>query len=328
MKMAVFSSKPYDKQFLSAANNGGHSLKFLEPRLTAETASLSSGYEGVCVFVHDELSRPVLDILSSQGCRLVALRCAGFNNVDLVAAQELGITVVRVPAYSPASVAEFAVGLLLTLNRKFHRSYNRVREGNFSLDGLVGFDLEGKTVGVIGTGKIGQIFIRIMRGFDCRVLAHDPHEDDAAKKLGASYVALETLFAESDIISLHCPLMPSTHHLINTESVLKLKAGVTLINTSRGALIDSSAAIEGIKSGKIGALGLDVYEEESGIFYENLSECIIDDDILMRLLTFPNVMITSHQAFFTKEALENIARTTLGNITEFAGAGTCVNQVK
>jgi D-lactate dehydrogenase len=328
MNVAVFSTKPYDRSFLSGANSAGHQLKFLEPRLTPETASLAKGHEVVCVFVHDELNRQSLEILASQGCRLIALRCAGFNNVDLLTARELGLTVVRVPAYSPASVAEFAVGLLLTLNRKFHRSYNRVREGNFSLDGLVGFDLEGKTVGVIGTGKIGQLFIRIMRGFDCRVLAHDPQEVDAVKQLGASYVPLGTLFAESDIISLHCPLLPDTYHLINAETIQKFKMGVSLINTSRGALIDSAAAIEGIKSGKIGALGLDVYEEETGIFYENLSESIIDDDILMRLLTFPNVIITSHQAFFTREALDNIARTTLGNITEYSETGSCANQVK
>jgi D-lactate dehydrogenase len=328
MKIAVFSSKPHDHLFLSAANTEKHQLHFLEPRLTVATAGLTAGFEGVCVFVHDEVSPPVLKILAENGCRLVALRCAGFNNVDLVTAQSLGITVARVPSYSPASVAEFAVGLLLTLNRKFHRSYNRVREGNFSLDGLLGFDLEGKTVGVLGTGKIGQVFVRIMKGFGCQVLAHDPYEVEEVKQLGAHYVSLETVFARSDIISLHCPLSPATHHLICEETIRQLKSGVILLNTSRGALIDSAAAIDGIKSGKIGALGLDVYEEESGLFYENLSGKIIDDDVLMRLLTFPNVLVTSHQAFFTQEALDNIARTTLENITEFTRSGTCPNCIK
>lgn len=327
MKIAVYSTKPYDQLFLNQANDQGHALKFLEPRLSPETVALANGYDAVCVFVHDILDSPTLKQLAAQGCRLIALRCAGFNNVDLKAAQELKLTVVRVPAYSPASVAEFAVGLLLTLNRKYHRAYNRVRENNFSLDGLMGYDLEGKTVGVIGTGKIGQIFIRILKGFNANVIAHDPKELEAVRQLGATYVSLPDLLAQSDIISLHCPLVPSTKHLINQQTIPQLKSGVTIINTSRGALIDTQAAIEGIKSLKIGALGLDVYEEEGGIFYENLSERIVNDDILMRLMTFPNVLITSHQAFFTQEALSSIAHTTMANVTEFVATSSCKNSL-
>lgn len=328
MNVAVFSSKPYDRLFLENANAGRHQLKFLEPRLTPETVALADGHDAVCVFVHDDVNAEVIRVLGEQGCKLIALRCAGFNNVDLARATETGISVVRVPAYSPTSVAEHAAGLILTLNRKFHRAYNRVREGNFSLDGLAGFDMAGKTVGVIGTGKIGQAFVRIMLGFGCRVLLHDPFEVDELIRAGATYVDLSQLYAESDMISLHCPLLPDTHHLIDVSSLTAMKDGVMIINTSRGALVNTHDAIEAIKSGKIGALGLDVYEEEGGIFFENMSDKIIDDDLLMRLLTFPNVLITSHQAFFTREALQNIAHTTLENIGHFAENGECPNRVK
>lgn len=285
------------------------------------------GFPAVCVFVHDLVSRRVLEEMKKGEGRLVALRCAGFNNVDLKAAAELGITVARVPAYSPYAVAEHAAGLIMTLNRKFHRAYNRVREGNFSLDGLMGFDLHGKTVGVIGTGKIGECFINIMKGFGCEVIAHDPFENEKLKSAGLRYVTLEELFAASDIISLHCPLTPDTKHMIGRESIAQMKKGVMLINTSRGALVDAAAAVEEVISGKIGSLGLDVYEEEEGVFYEDLSSTVIADDVLARLLSFPNVVVTSHQAFFTEEAMLNIAQATIGNITEFANTGQCANEI-
>ncbi len=322
MDVAVFSTKPYDRSFLDAANAGRHNLTFFEPRLTPDTVSLADGHDAVCAFVNDRLNDDVLDALASQGIRLVALRSAGFNHVDLQAADELGLTVARVPAYSPNAVAEHALALILTLNRKTNRAYNRVREGNFSLDGLMGFDLHDKTVGVVGTGKIGGIFARIMDSIGCRVFAFDPYPD-AEVKAYVEYVSRPTLFQESDIVSLHCPLTPETHHLIDGEAIAEMKEGVMLINTSRGGLIDTRAVIEGLKSGAIGHLGLDVYEEEENLFFENLSGRVIQDDVFARLLTFPNVLITGHQGFFTEEALENIAATTLENITAFeTGEGT------
>jgi D-lactate dehydrogenase len=327
MKIAVFSSKSYDREFLSAANTGDIELTFLEPRLGIETAMLAAGHDGVCCFVHDVVDAVVLERLASQGCRLVALRCAGFNNVDLIAAAGHGITVVRVPAYSPDAVAEFAVGLVLTLNRQYHRAYNRVRDGNFSLEDLVGFDVKGKTVGVVGTGKIGQCFARIMLGFGCRVLAHDLHPHPELVAAGVVYDGLDEMLAQADILSLHCPLLPETTHLINAQTLARMKRGVMLINTSRGRLIDTQAVIDAIKSGQVGAVGLDVYEEEEGIFFEDWSSRIVTDDVLMRLTTFPNVVVTSHQAFFTREALSNIAATTMANIREFRTKGSCTHAV-
>jgi D-lactate dehydrogenase len=329
MKVAVFSTKAYDRQFLSTVNSPTqHELVFFEPRLNRDTAILAAGFPAVCVFVHDQVDAPTLELLASRGTRLVVLRCAGFNNVDLQAAADLGITVVRVPAYSPYGVAEHAVGLILSLNRKIHRAYNRVREGNFSLDGLLGFNLHERTVGIIGTGKIGLILGQIMKGFGCHLLAYDVYHNPELEALGGKYVELPELFANSDIISLHCPLIPETHHLINTEAIEQIKPGVMLINTSRGGLIDTQAVIEGLKSGKIGYLGVDVYEQESELFFEDLSGEIIQDDIFQRLTTFPNVLITGHQAFFTAEALHNIAETTFANITDIEQGRSCPNEIR
>jgi D-lactate dehydrogenase len=316
MKVAVFSSKPHDEQYLRAANaEHGHDLAFLEPRLTAQTVALAEGSPCVCAFVNDTLDRPVLKQLAEGGTRLVALRSAGFNHVDLQAAHELGFTVARVPAYSPYAVAEHAVALILALNRKIPRAHMRVREGNFALGGLLGFDLHGRTVGVVGTGTIGSVFARIMTGFGCNVLAYDPYPNAACIELGVRYVPLTELFAAADVIALHCPLTPETHHLIDAEALERMRDGVMLVNTSRGALVDTTAVIQALKSGKIGYLGLDVYEEEEDLFFEDLSDRVITDDVFSRLLTFPNVLITGHQAFFTEEALEHIASTTLANIT-------------
>jgi len=322
MRVAVFSSKPYDREFLAQANQRhGHELSFFDVRLALETAALADGYRAVCAFVNDCLAAPVLEHLAAGGTRLLALRSAGFNHVDLEAAARLGITVARVPAYSPHAVAEHAVALVLGLNRMTHRAYNRVREGNFALDGLLGFDLHGKTVGVIGTGKIGLIFAQIMHGFGCRVLACDPQPSEQAPPW-LEYVALEQLLGESDIISLHCPLTPATDHLIDAAAIARMKPGVMLINTGRGRVVDTRAVIAGLKSGRIGRLGLDVYEEEEHLFFQDLSQRVIDDDLFMRLTTFHNVLITGHQAFFTREALENIADTTLANISAFdSGTG-------
>lgn len=318
MKVAVFSHKPYDLEFLQAANaSQDHELIFFEVHLNAGTASLANGFPAVCAFVNDCLDATVLDTLASGGTRLVALRCAGFNNVDLAAADRLGLTVARVPAYSPYAVAEHTVGLMLTLNRKIHRAFNRVREGNFALDGLLGFDFHSKTVGIVGTGKIGLCVAQIMNGFGCRLLAYDPYPNPACEELGVQYVELPELLAQSDVISLHAPLTRDTHHLINAGTVAHMRDGVMLINTSRGGLVDTPAVIEALKSGKIGYLGLDVYEEEADLFFEDLSQRPIQDDVFSRLLTFPNVLITGHQAFFTREALRNIADTTIANITSF-----------
>lgn len=330
MKVAIFSTKPYDRQFLSAANSlleTPHELTFFEPRLTIETAPLAAGHEAVCCFVHDVLDRDVLGVLQNSHCQFVALRCAGFNKVDLKAAQEMGIGVARVPAYSPYAVAEHAVGLILALNRKLHRAYSRVREGNFALEGLLGFDLHGKTVGVVGLGRIGINFARIMQGFGCRVLAHDDFAQGDAFGDQFEKVSLENLLAQSDVVSLHCPLTDDTFHLINAQTLAQMKPGAMLINTSRGALLDAKAVIAPLRSGHLSALGLDVYEEEEGVFYEDHSNQILSDDTLMLLLSFPNVLITGHQAFFTREALENIARTTIDNLSEWQQNGSCANCV-
>ncbi len=316
MNVAVFSTKSYDRSFLDAANDGRHNLSYFEAPLTADTVPLAEGHDAVCAFVNDDLDAPVLKTLTDMGIRLVALRSAGFNHVDLNAAADLDLTVARVPAYSPHAVAEHALALILTLNRKTNRAYNRVRESNFSLEGLMGFDLNDKTVGVIGTGKIGIIFARIMKGVGCHVLGHDPYPNEEART-HLDYVSQDELFRQSDIISLHCPLTPETHHLVDRDSIAEMRDGVMLINTSRGGLIDTPAVIKGLKNGKIGHLGLDVYEEEDNLFFQDLSGRVIQDDVFMRLLTFPNVLITGHQGFFTEEALQNIAETTIGNITAF-----------
>jgi len=317
MKIAVFSAKKYDREFLNAANGSLHELRFFDPHLNEETVGLATGSQGVCVFVNDQVNAAVIERLHSLGVRLIALRCAGYNNVDLAAATKHDITVVRVPAYSPYAVAEHTIALMLALNRKLHRAYNRVREGNFALDGLLGFDMNGKTVGIIGTGKIGTVVAEILSGLHCSILAFDPIPNEPCRSLGVNYVRLEELLAHSDIITLHCPLKPENKHMINAAAIATMKTDVMLINTSRGALLDTIAVIEALKSGKIGYLGLDVYEEEEEIFFEDRSGLILSDDVFARLLTFPNVIITGHQAFFTREALLNIAGTTIDNITKF-----------
>ncbi|MCR9118432.1 MAG: 2-hydroxyacid dehydrogenase [bacterium] len=328
MKTAVFSTKSYDSEFLGRANDQHqHDLTYHEARLTATTAELAKGSQAVCAFVNDELNADVLRVLSNCGVRVVALRCAGYNNVDLQVADELGLAIVRVPAYSPYAVAEHTAGLILALNRHIPRAHNRVRDGNFSLAGLLGFDLHGRTVGVVGTGKVGVSFAKIMAGFGCRVLAYDVYPNDACREAGATYVDLSTLFAESDIISFHCPLTPETYHLVNEETLAEMKDGVMIINTSRGGIIDTRAAIQNLKRGKIGYLGLDVYEEEADFFFEDLSDRVIADDDLSRLLTFPNVIVTGHQAFFTRDALQRIAETTLQNLSDIDQGRICENAV-
>lgn len=328
MKIAFFDSHRFERAVFEKENiKFHHDLTFIETRLTPHSANLARGFDAVCAFVNDNLSRETLHALSQSGTRLIALRSAGFNHVDLEAAKEFSLKVVRVPEYSPYAVAEHAVALILTLNRKIHRAHNRVREGNFALDGLVGFDLNKKTVGVIGTGKIGSVFCRIMIGFGCKVIATDSSPNASLKDLGVQYVAFEELLERSDLISLHVPLTPSTRHMIDESALAKTKKGLMLINTSRGALIDTKALIRALKSNSIGAAGLDVYEEEEGVFFQNLSDSVLQDDQLARLLTFPNVLLTSHQGFLTTEALENIANTTLQNITDFELNRTLHNEV-
>ncbi len=319
MRIAIFDTHDFERPFFEKENiSHEHELIFFQVKLSPVTASLADGFPCVCPFVNDDLSRPTLERLKAGGTSLIALRSAGFNHVDLQAASELGLTIVRVPEYSPYAVAEHAVALILTLNRKTHRAFNRVREGNFSLSGLVGFDLHGKTVGVIGTGKIGRVFAKIMQGFGCHILLHDISPDDNfAASLESRYVSLGAIYENCDIISLHLPLQKETKHLIDDNALKAMKGGVMLINTGRGALIDAKALIKHLKSGHIGAAGLDVYEEEAGVFFNDLSSQILSDDILARLMTFPNVLITGHQAFLTNEALSNIAETTLQNISAF-----------
>jgi D-lactate dehydrogenase len=327
MKIAFFGAKNYDKRSFDEANRAGqHTIHYIEPRLTTQTAALAAGYPAVCLFVNDNAGRAELEKLAAGGTRLLALRCAGFNQVDLKAAQALGVKVVRVPAYSPYAVAEHAVAMTLALNRKIHRAYNRVREGNFELDGLLGFDMRGRTVGIVGTGKIGEIAARIFKGFDCRILAYDITPNPALKGV-AEYVGLDALYAQADIISLHCPLTPQTRFMINDAALTKMKDGVMIINTSRGPLVDTPAAIDALKTKKVGALALDVYEEEAELFFEDRSGRTLMDDVFARLLTFPNVLITGHQAFFTQEALHNIAETTLSNITDVEAGRPCPNEV-
>lgn len=328
MRIAFFSSKQYDVEFFGAANTGyRHEITYLEPRLTVETAVLARGYPVVCAFVNDQLDADVLAALHSGGTQMLALRSAGFNHVDRSTARRLGLVVAHVPAYSPHAVAEHTIGLMLTLNRKTHLAYTRVRAGNFSLDGLLGFDMHKRTVGVVGTGKIGMLVVRILRAFGCEVLAHDPYPNDECTALGASYVSLQQLLSDSDIVTLHCPLTPETEHLIDDEAVAAMRDGVMLINTGRGSLIDTRAVIAGLKTGHIGHLGLDVYEEEEGLFFEDLSDQVIRDDVLSRLLTFPNVVVTGHQGFFTREAMESIADTTLANIAAWGGGSADLHLV-
>jgi len=317
-RVAFFDAKSYDRKSFDPRVPEGIRIHYFEPRLGPATAALARGFRIACAFVNDDVGERVIEQLAASGVQLLAMRCAGYNNVDLEAAANHGITVVRVPAYSPDSVAEHTVALILALDRKVHRAHARVREGNFSLAGLVGFDLRGRTAGIVGLGKIGQCLARILRGFEMKVLAADACPSDAlARELGVEYVSLDALLGRSHIISLHAPLLPDTYHLINAERIARMRHGVMLINTSRGGLVDSHALIQALKTGQVGAAGLDVYEEESGYFFEDRSDQVITDDLLARLMTFNNVIITSHQAFLTEEALGNIADTTLGNIAEY-----------
>ena len=319
MKIAFFDTHKYEKPFFENENKKyNFTINWLSPRLTRETVELAKGHDVVCSFVEDQIDAPTIEILKTLGVKMLALRCAGYNHLDLPMAKKAGLRVSRVPDYSPYAVAEHALALLMTLNRKTHRAYARVRELNFSLEGLMGFDLHGKSVGVIGTGKIGTVFCEIMQAFGCQVYAYDPHPSEKLKAKGVQYVSLSDLLQWSDIISLHVPLTPETKHLIDAKALAKMKKGVIIINTGRGALIDTKELIESLKTNHIGAAGLDVYEEEEGIFFHDLSGHILQDDNLSRLLTFPNVLITSHQAFLTSDALKNIAETTLKNVNCFA----------
>ncbi|MGC8823172.1 MAG: 2-hydroxyacid dehydrogenase [Bacteroidales bacterium] len=329
IKLAFFDTKPYDKEVFDAVNQQfGYDIKYYKFHLTADNVLLTQGYEGIVIFVNDIVDEYIVDQLYNNGVRLIALRCAGFNNVDLKAARGK-LTVVRVPAYSPHAVAEHTVALMLTLNRKIHRAYFRTRDANFSLNGLLGFDMQYKTVGIIGTGKIGKVLAKILVGFEMNVLVYDKYPDNAwAQQQGCRYVELDELFRKSDIISLNCPLTKETEYIINREAIHKMKDGVMIINTGRGKLINTKHLIEGLKSGKIGSAGLDVYEEESKYFFEDMSDRVLTDDILARLLTFNNVIITSHQGFFTQEAIHNIALVTLENIRSYIEGKLLVNEVK
>ena len=328
MKIAFFSSKSYDQKYFNAANeNRDHELSFFEVSLKPSSAKLASGFDAVCAFVNDRINEETMKLLHDENIKLILLRCAGFNNVDLEAADTYGIRIMRVPAYSPHAVAEHAVALILSLNRKIHKAYNRVRDNNFSLERLAGFDLNDKTVGVIGTGNIGIEFSRIMQGFGCKVIAFDVRKNEKVEKMGVEYVELETLFKTSDIVSLHCPLTPDTHHIINNDSLQTMKKGAMLINTSRGKLINTPDVIQSLATRHLGYLGIDVYAEEEKIFFKDLSEKIIDDEMISRLLTFPNVLITAHQGFLTHEALVEIADTTLDNAEDFAAGRSSDNEV-
>ena len=318
MRVAVFSTHAFDRLFLDAADRSRrHDLQYFEARLTPATTALARDFPAVCAFVNDQLDAPVLTTIAAGGTRMIALRSAGFNHVDVGSARDLGLVVSRVPAYSPHAVAEHAIALTLTLNRKTHRAHARVREGNFSLDGLLGFDLFGRTVGVLGTGRIGAVVARILLGFGCRVVAYDVAPSPECSGMGVEYRPLADIWTEADIITLHTPLTPETRHLIDAQAIARMKRGVMIVNTSRGALVDTPALIAGLKSGHVGYVGLDVYEEEEGLFFQDLSSHVIQDDVFARLLTFPNVLVTAHQAFFTREALQAISETTLDNITAF-----------
>jgi D-lactate dehydrogenase len=329
MNIAVFSAQPYDRRFLDEAlarrpAGAGVTLHYFTEALSMQSLALAQDCGAVCVFVNDVLDAQVLAALAQLGVRAVLLRCAGYNNVEVAAAARLGLFVARVPAYSPEAVAEFTLALVLTLNRRTHRAYARVREGNFALDGLLGSNLHGKTVGLIGLGKIGMAAARIFHGFGCRVLGHDPAPPDAFSTVGEA-VALAALLAESDIVSLHCPLLPATHHLIGAGALAQMKPGAMLVNTSRGGLLDTPAVIEALKSRRLGALAIDVYEQESELFFHDHSADIISDDVFQRLLTFPNVLVTGHQGFFTEEALREIAETTLDNLDCYMQGANCPN---
>lgn len=328
MKLAVYSTKQYDKKYLDHVNERfGFEIEYFDFLLTERTAINADACEAVCIFVNDDASRPVLEILSAQGVKIIALRCAGFNNVDLAAAAELGLKVVRVPAYSPEAVAEHAVGMMMTLNRRIHRAYQRTRDANFSLEGLIGFNMHGRTAGVVGTGKIGIATLRILKGFGMRLLAFDPYPNPQALDLGTEYVDIKTLFKESDVITLHCPLTADNHHLLDANAFSQMKDGVMIINTSRGGLVDSQAAIEALKQQKIGSLGMDVYENERDLFFEDKSNDVIQDDVFRRLSACHNVLFTGHQAFLTAEALTAISETTLSNLQQLAKGEACPNEV-
>jgi D-lactate dehydrogenase len=334
MEIGVFSAKRWDRDSLSEENDhlgaaGGpsHELTFLEARLSAETAVVGAGFPAVCVFVNDRVDAEVLSTLAAGGTRLVLLRCAGFNNVDLEAAARLGVAVARVPAYSPYAVAEHTLALILTLKRKLHRAIHRVRDGNFALDGLLGTELHGRTVGIVGTGKIGATVARVLSGFGVTLLASDLAPSAACVALGARYVSLDVLFREADVVTLHCPLTPETRHLVDAARLATMRPGALLVNTSRGALIDTPAIVAALKSGRLGGLAIDVYEEEERLFFEDRSAEVVQDDVFARLLTFPNVIVTGHQAFFTREALRDIARTTLENATQLERGEPLVNRV-
>lgn len=328
MRVAVFSTKSYDREYLDKINiDGQHNLTYFDASLNSNTTNLTLGFDAVCVFVNDKVDRDTIEKLAENGIKVIALRCAGFNNVDINAAKEKNIIVVRVPAYSPQAVAEHAVALILTLNRKTHKAYNRIRESNFSLDKLIGFNLYQKTVGVIGTGKIGSVFCEIMLGFGCKVIACDTQQSDGLKEKGVQYKPLDEILHNSDIISIHCPLNPGTHHLINAAAFAKIKKGAMIINTSRGAVINTADAIEALKNGTLGYLGIDAYEQEENLFFKDLSESIIQDEVILRLMSFHNVLITSHQGFFTKEAMDQIATTTLKNLSDFEKGIKLENEV-
>lgn len=328
MKVAVFSAKPYDRQFLDAANAGRHELRYLDCRLTVATTALAKGSTAVCLFANDHANATTMMAFAHMGIRFVALRSAGFNNVDVAAAASHGITVARVPAYSPHAVAEHTFALLLSVVRKVHRAYSRVREGDFSLDGLMGFDLAGKTLGIIGVGNIGSVVAQIAKGFGCVVLASDPVRRPECEKLGVQYVSLDDVLTKSDIVSLHCPLNDGTRHLIDQQKLARMKPDAVLINTSRGAVIETAAVIKALKEKRLGGLGIDVYEEEDALFFEDRSEQPIMDEQFLRLLTFPNVLITGHQGFFTVEAMTNIAATTVANLDAYEATGQPVHAVQ
>lgn len=329
MKVTFFSTQPYDRVFFDKHNSEATlSIEYLDPLLNEQTVLLVHDSQAICVFVNDKATRSVIEKLAKAGVKIIALRCAGFNNVDLVAAKENGIKVVRVPAYSPHAVAEHAVAMILTLNRKLHKAYNRVREQNFSLTGLMGFDLYGKTIGVIGTGNIGRVFANIMLGFGCKVIAYDVVQDSSLSKAGVTYVELDEVFSQSDILSLHCPLNDKTRYLIDTKGLSVMRRGAMLINTSRGGLINTTSVIRALKSGQLGALGIDVYEQEESLFFRDLSGQILEDDIIGRLVSFHNVLITAHQGFFTQEALDQIASTTLDSLKAFSSGIPLINEIK
>jgi len=328
MKVAVFSAKRYDRELLAEANvEAGHELVFFEALLDPSTVSLTAGYEAVCVFVNDRIDGTVLAALAAHGIRLLALRCTGFNNVDLKAAAARGVKIVRVTEYSPYSVAEHAIALILALSRKIHRAYNRTRDGNFELEGLLGSDLHGRTVGVVGTGKIGRVFTRIMTGFGCTLIGHDKMPNPDFERIGGHYEPLPELAARSDIVSLHCPLTRETHYLVDANFLALMKPGAMLINTSRGGLVDTEAAIAALKSGQLGGLGIDVYEQETDLFFQDLSSSIIPDDVIQRLVSFPNVIVTGHQAFFTREAMGQICATTIASISAYAEGRPLAHEV-